>query len=127
MKFTDHQKVIEIFNDALELHADERAQFLSKECGTDAQLLAEVESLLASHDDTFLEEDVSESVLELIRGGLLPWDIVCDRYEIIKIIGRGGMGEVYLAKDLSMKRMVALKILAQHLSQDERRMKHFRN
>jgi serine/threonine-protein kinase len=119
--------VIEIFNDALELPADVRAQFLSRECGADAELREEVESLLASHDDTFPEEDKSESVLELIRGGLLPGDVVCDRYEIIEMIGRGGMGKVYLAKDTSMKRMIALKMPAEHFSHDKRRVKNFRN
>jgi len=96
MNPTDHERVIEIFNDALELPTNERAEFLSKECGADAELREELESLLAAHDDTFLEDDVSERVLEVIRGGLLPGDVVCGRYRIIEMIGRGGMGEVYL-------------------------------
>ena len=127
MKPTDHPKVIEIFNDALELPADERAQFLDRECGADAELRDEVESLLSSHDDTFLEDNVSESVLDLIHGRLLPGEVVCNRYEIIEMIGRGGMGEVYLAKDPSTKRLVALKTLPESFSHDKRRMKNFRN
>src|SRR6185369_16212129 len=127
MKPADHQKVIEIFNDALELPVDQRAQFLAQECGADTELLKEVESLLASNDDMFLEDDVSESVLDLLQGRLMSGEVVCNRYEIIEMIGRGGMGEVYLAKDPTTNRPVALKTLPESFSHDERRMKNFRN
>lgn len=127
MKPADHQKVIEIFNDALELPVDQRAQFLAHECGADTELRKEVESLLASNDDMFLEDDVSESVLDLLQGRLMPGEVVCNRYEIIEMIGRGGMGEVYLAKDPTTNRPVALKTLPESFSHDERRMKNFRN
>ena len=126
MKSTDHLKVMEIFNDALDLPAHERAQFVARECGVDAELREEVESLLSSNDDTFLEDDVSESVLNLIQGKLLPGEVVCNRYEIIEMIGRGGMGEVYLAKDPSTNRPVALKTLPENFSHDKRRMQNFK-
>ena len=126
MKPVDHSKVIGIFNDALELPSDERARFLSGACGDDAELRAEVDSLLASYDETFLEADASENVLDLICGRLLPGDVVCDRYQIIEMIARGGMGEVYLAKDPSTNRRVALKTLPENFSQDKRRMENFR-
>jgi len=126
MKPTDHLKVMEIFNDALDLPVNERAQFVARECGVDAELREEVESLLSSNDDTFLEDDVSESVLDLIQGKLLPGEVVCNRYEIIEMIGRGGMGEVYLAKDPSTNRPVALKTLPENFSHDKRRMQNFK-
>src|ERR1700752_1020476 len=126
MKPVDHSKVIGIFNDALELPSDERARFLSGACGDDAELRAEVDSLLASYDETFLEADASENVLDLICGRLLPGDVVWARYHIIEMIARGGMGEVYLAKDPSTNRRVALKTLPENFSQDKRRMENFR-
>jgi serine/threonine protein kinase len=125
MKSMDHQKVERIFNDALELPADQRERFVSEECGADAELREEVTSLLAAHDVTFLEEDVSDTVLELIRGGLLPGDVIKNRYEIVELIGRGGMGEVYLALDPTIGRKVAVKVLTKSLSQDKKRVENF--
>ncbi len=81
----DAEKVEVIFNDALRLPADGRASFLSEACGGDRELREEVESLLASHDENFLEDDVSVKVLELVRGGLLPGDVIGGRYEIVEI------------------------------------------
>src|SRR5688500_12371577 len=127
MKSLDHQRVGEVFNEALERPADQRPNFLLTECGTDAELRAEVESLLVLHNESFLEENVRVKVLELIRSGLLPGDLISDRYKIIEIIGSGGMGQVYLAEDATMKRKVALKVLGEEFSHDTKRVKSFEN
>lgn len=127
MKSFDHQKAGEIFNEAWELPGDQRPDFLSSQCGADTELRAEVESLLASHHEDFLEENVRLRALELIRGGLLPGDEISDRYKIVETIGSGGMGEVYLAEDTTMKRPVAVKVVAQKFSHDKKRVKSFEN
>lgn len=125
MSQIDRQKVEDIFNAALELPADRCAGFLHEACGDDAELREEIESLLASHKEDFLEENVSEKVLELICGSLPTGKIIKDRYKIIEMIAAGGMGEVYLAEDAKMKRKVALKVLPEKFSQDKRRLKNF--
>lgn len=127
MKQLDPQKVEDIFNAALELPADQRARFLSGECGDDVDLREEVESLLDSYKETFLERNVSVKALELIRGGLSPGDVIRKQYKIIKMIGSGGMGEVYLAEDTKLKRNVALKVLAENFSRDKKRVETFKN
>ena len=127
MTTVNHQKAGEIFNEAVELPAAQRPGFVFNECGADADLRAEVESLLASHNEEFLEENVRERVLEVIRGGVLPGDVISERYKIVEMIGSGGMGEVYLAEDATMKRRVALKVLPDKLNQDEKQVRSFEN
>jgi predicted Ser/Thr protein kinase len=127
MKSADHEKLVEIFNAALNLPADERQQFLIEACGADDELRQEVNSLLAFHDDEFMKEDVSESVMELMRGGLLPDYVIDGKYQIVGKIGRGGMGDVYLAKDLNLGREVAIKALSGEFFEDEQRLKRFQD
>ncbi|MEW6730800.1 MAG: protein kinase [Acidobacteriota bacterium] len=53
------------------------------------------------------------------EGELIPGIVVFDKYEVIRLIGRGGMGQVYLARDLKLERNIALKTLARDFSRDE--------
>ena len=126
MSQIDPQRVEEIFDAALKLPTDQRADFLSVECGDNAELREEIESLLDYYKEEFLEENVSERVLELIRGILLTGEIIGGRYKIIEMVGAGGMGEVYLAEDTVFHRRVALKILAEKFSQDKKRLRNFK-
>jgi serine/threonine-protein kinase len=50
---------------------------------------------------------------------------ILDRYEIISPIGAGGMGQVYLARDTQLDRLVAVKILPAEVAADEQRMQRF--
>lgn len=108
----DPQKIEDIFNAAIELPEDQRPHFLSVECGDDVGLRRELESLLANYKPDFMEKDVRAETLKLSYGKLIPGRIINDKYEIIDMIGEGGMGEVYSAADLKAAGMkVALKVL----------------
>lgn len=124
------QKIKGLFDAVVELAPDERELFLDNSCGTDDSLRCEVEKLLASFEEaeSFLEQpavaevaDVIESRAEKLRKG-----INFKHYEIIEQIGEGGMGEVYLARDTSLNRKVALKLLAAHIIEDKSRVSRFR-
>ena len=109
------QKVREVFDVALRQKPEERQNYIVETCGEDKLLLAEVESLLASLSgaDSLMETpavakvaDVFEAETKTVEKGRC-----FGHYEIIRQIGEGGMGEVYLATDKKLDRQVAVKIL----------------
>src|SRR5262245_7681252 len=56
----------------------------------------------------------------------LPAGTVIDRYEILSLLGKGGMGEVYLAHDRTLQRKIALKVLPVAVEEDQDRLRRFR-
>jgi serine/threonine protein kinase/Flp pilus assembly protein TadD len=123
------QKVRKIFDSALRHKPDERRRFVNEVCGDDKTLLAEVESLLSSHDgaESFMETPAVAKVAAVINAETkhLQRGQNLGHYEIIEQIGAGGMGEVYLAEDTRLERRIALKILPEKLATDRERMQRF--
>src|SRR4051794_11828033 len=107
------QHLEELFNRAVERDPKERTAFLDEACGTDFELRTEVESLLAHSDSVtnVLEKAVHEAAQEIVKGhpaGIAAGTYL-DHYQVIEMVGIGGMGQVYLAQDLRLRRKVALK------------------
>jgi serine/threonine protein kinase len=106
------QTIKEIFHAALDCEPDQLNAFLDETCAGDEVLHANVEALLASHRQAgnFIETPVASlatSIVKNERADVLMGQMI-GHYKISKRIGRGGMGEVYLASDISAGRKAAL-------------------
>lgn len=122
-------KIEEIYHAAIALAPAERARLLDERCGDDAELRAEIESLLSigDQDDDFIQEPPGDFAAEIV-GRSANREIIgrtLGRYRVIGAIGAGGMGVVYEAEDISLGRRLALKVLPEEFSHDEERRRRF--
>ena len=123
------QQVKQIFNSAITYRPEERRLFISQACSGDADLRSEVESLIASHEQSgsFIDQPAFEAAASLLaseRAELNSGQHI-GSYEVLAFISRGGMGEVYLAEDKRLGRKVALKLLPASFTTDDDRLRRF--
>src|SRR6266550_3698693 len=123
------QTIEEIFRAALDQAPGQIAQFLETACRGDELLRRKVETLLASRQrvGSFIESSAVGIATRIIENGQA--DLLVGRtfghYKISKRIGAGGMGEVYLATDITAGRKAALKLLPMRFTGDAERLKRF--
>jgi hypothetical protein len=134
------QRIDEVFTLAVETPPEQRAAVIEKACGTDPELRRDVERLLEADARAhgFLEtlagqlclgetattdnDESGRASLDLLPDGRL----LADRYRILKVIGRGGMGAVYRAHEATLGSEVAVKVLDWRRTRDPARVEAFR-
>jgi len=126
----DHWTTVKrIHQSALDIDSSERAAFVEESCGGDEALRREVESLLtyAAEAESFLERpavDIAPTPPGESHEATLVGRTI-SHYQVLSLLGAGGMGEVYLARDPRLDRTVALKILPGEFAADADRMQRF--
>jgi len=123
------ERIEQIFRAALDQEPDHVAQFLETACEGDELLRRKVEALVASRQrvGSFIETSAAGIATRIIENGQADLLVgqTFGHYKISKRIGGGGMGEVYLATDVTAGRKAALKLLPTRFTGDVERLKRF--
>jgi serine/threonine-protein kinase len=133
------QRVKAIFAEAMERQVDDRVAYVDAACADDPALRAEVASLLAASESSGSlphARAVAAAVRSLAApDDAAPGDSMLQRmlesalghqYEIVRPLGQGGMGAVYLARERSLERFVAIKVLRPELAEAHDGRERFR-
>jgi serine/threonine protein kinase len=116
------RRISTLVDSTFDLSLKELRSFLDRECPDDPGLRAEVERrVLERSTITRLSVPVRQRFTHSLASG----DVIAERYRIVRLIGRGGMGEVYEAHDLLLDEQVALKTLRGDLAGDETLLQRF--
>jgi eukaryotic-like serine/threonine-protein kinase len=130
MKAERWRQIEEAFHGALQRERLDRESYLGEVCGDDQELLNEVHTLIACYElpGEFLEKSQLTIGMNLLgaRCSELKKNDVVGPYVIDRSIGRGGMGDVYLARDERLGRHAALKLLPKSFENDPDWVARFR-
>lgn len=118
-----------LFHSAAELPTDERSIYLEEACGGDAELRRRIEMLLAAADKTFgfIEKPLQEAAQNVMASGDTAGRRIGE-YVVIRELGSGGMGQVYLARraDGEFEHQVAIKLMRSAFSPSQGMVSRFR-
>lgn len=120
MNIEEYEKITQIFQRTVELNLNERSAFLDSACRNDETARRQVEDMLNAYatNPDFLERPAITVIADSFERRLKIGRTI-GRYKILREIGRGGMGEVFVAEDTNVNRKVALKVVSSELGENE--------
>lgn len=118
-------RIEELAQAALDLRSEERTAFLRRMCAEDARLFDDVRALLSNESASALLDAPAIASLGLVPAEPALTGQRISHYRIEEHIGSGGMGEVYRARDETLRRTVALKTLPPEFTADADRVRRF--
>ena len=129
MKAERWQEIEVVLQEALDRPPLQRASFLETACAGDEELKAEATTLIAAYEEArdFIEQPAIAQDAYVLLGNDARVAREIGPYRIIERLGAGGMGEVYLAQDTRLSRLVALKLLPVYFASDETRLRRFQS
>src|ERR1041384_836823 len=122
------QQIKYLFFSASGIEMSEREEFLKRACEGDLELFQEVQSLLVAHEQpgSFMGNSAFGLGMQMLKDEQNKLQkSTLGHYKIIKPIGSGGMGEVFLAEDPRLARRVAIKLLPRSFLEDPNRIYRF--
>ncbi|MFN0122414.1 MAG: protein kinase domain-containing protein [Blastocatellia bacterium] len=122
------REVGRLYHEAVALDAAVRPQYLVEACAGDETLRAEVEALLSYDDDSrFLDRPAVELATQILNQKKTPSlsGQQVGHCQLRSLLGKGGMGEVWLAEDMQLGRQVAVKLLPAEFTMDATRVQRF--
>ncbi|MBC7931069.1 MAG: serine/threonine-protein kinase, partial [Rubrivivax sp.] len=133
MKAERWKQIDALFDAVEQLPAERRDAYLAEACASDEELRREVLSLLAEQEkiaDDFLERSAMKVVAKDLAHHTVFQSVPfaeseLGTYKVERLLGAGGMGEIYLAHDGKLNRKVALKILPAEFVSDAERLHRF--
>jgi len=133
------QRLKHLFEQAVEASPADRDAILQRECSDDQELRAEVGRLLRIHDQSRLALDQPPGIVAKVGQGLAetagtiaasqalyPGQRLAGRFEIVRLAGTGGMGEVYEALDLQLSTRIAIKTIRPDIAEDPKVVSRFK-
>src|SRR5438067_4321820 len=123
------ERVKGLFDAVLQQAPADRGSFLARVCPED-DLRAQVEELIRNHEQagSFLSKPILEPRKRdsaEISDRFASGTIIASRFKIVRLVGKGGMGEVFEAEDLKLRRPIALKFLPEELSRHPQMLERF--
>ena len=119
------QEIKALFAEAMELPVAERAAYVDRECGDDIELRGEVLSLLVAAEGIDSLPGTRAAIASTAEQSALG-SALGQQYEIVRPLGHGGMGAVYLARERALERFVAIKVLRPELAEEPDARERFR-